>query len=157
MFPHINWTRIKSTFKLHEYYMNSINQSWPYSNQHNVCNEYILHVLLLQQNSTSYSWIGNVNSSAAHFSRFQFFAKSEKNWPIFREKCEKLRKRLYYTPCPLITTCFLPKRHRFWVIIEIQKLLHKYIRLVSMYYLHSTKIRIWIMALALQFFKTFIN
>ena len=62
LFPHINWTRIKSTFKLHEYYMNSINQSWPYSNQHNVCNEYILHVLLLQQNSTSYSCIGNVNS-----------------------------------------------------------------------------------------------
>ena len=36
--------------------------------------------------------------SAAHFSRFGFFAKSEKNWPIFREKCEKLRKKiLLYT------------------------------------------------------------
>ena len=33
--------------------------------------------------------------SAAHFSRFAFFAKSEKNGPIFREKCEKLRKILF--------------------------------------------------------------
>ena len=31
-------------------------------------------------------------TSAAHFSRFNFFAKSEKNRPIFREKCDKLRK-----------------------------------------------------------------
>ena len=31
--------------------------------------------------------------SAAHFSRFEFFAKSEKRGPIFREKCEKLRKK----------------------------------------------------------------
>ena len=34
----------------------------------------------------------NLKGSAAHFSRFEFFAKSEKNQPIFREKCEKLRK-----------------------------------------------------------------
>ena len=35
-----------------------------------------------------------ISSSAAHFSRFEFFAKSEKNGLIFREKCEKLRKKV---------------------------------------------------------------
>ena len=37
-----------------------------------------------------------ISSSAAHFSRFEFFAKSEKNGTVFREKCEKLRKKVLF-------------------------------------------------------------
>ena len=64
---------------------------------------------LLQKEIVNYYLKGSkIHTSAAHFSRFEFFAKSEKNEPIFREKCEKLRKRFSSELYQLISTEMTP-------------------------------------------------